>query len=271
MKLLSKLFVITLFSIGLVSLTPEKEYSVTPAEFGIKYSDVEFATKDGLTLKGWFFSPAKKSGTVIVLSHDGNGNMSSMIEIASYFTSAGYNVLTYDYRGYGASSDFAINNKFVVYPQFAMDLDAAIDFAHAYHDINQVFVYGKGMGAALAIGACSGRRDVQKAIADSPWDELNNYQKIMKEVKGEDVMIPLAYDKLLLEPQFALAGKFANTSQYLLINGADDLVFTTKMMKNIAKVNSANIQMATIKKADYKSTFSTDKNAYFKLIGDFIK
>lgn len=270
MKYKLSLLAIVILTVMNTALKPEKKYEVTPAEFGLQYRDVTIETKDGLKLKGWFFQPAKKSGTVIVLSHDGDGNMSTMIEIASYFITAGYNVMTYDYRGFGESDNFSISTKFVVYPQFAKDLDAAIDFAHKTYGITQVILYGKGMGAALSIGAGSGRRDVQKVIADSPWDELNNYQKMMKEIKGEDVMIPLAYDKQLIDPRYSLAGKFAKTGQYLLINGSEDQIFTTKIMKSLAKINSGNVQVNTIKKADYSTTFSTDKTAYFDAISAFL-
>jgi len=271
MKKLLIIFLIASLSIIFYALKPEKEYSVTPAEFGVKYRDVTFDTKDGLTLKGWFFSPKKKSGTVIVISNDGEGNMSSMIEMASYFTSAGYNVLTYDYRGYGGSGPFKINNKFVVYPQFAKDLDAAINYAHKSYNITRVFLYGKGIGAALSIGACSGRRDVQKVIADSPYSDLNSYQKALKTIKDEEVMIPLAYDKLLLEPIYALAGKYAKTSKYLLVNGGDDKIFTTKKMKALQKVNKTNVEIHTVKKALYSTTFSNDKAAYFEAVKTFLK
>ncbi len=270
MKKFTVLLLITTISVVIMSLKPEKEYTISPSDFGVKYRDVSFATKDGVNLKGWYFSAEKTSGTVVVLSNDGEGNMSTMIEMASYFTSAGFNVLTYDYRGFGGSDDFKINNNFLIYPQFASDLDAAIDFAHKTYGISRVYLYGKGIGASLSICACSARRDVQKAIADSLYSDLNSYQKAVKTVKNEDVMIPLAYDKMLLEPKYALAGKYANTSKYLLINGDDDLLFTSKEMKNLAKINNDNVEIQSIKKADYTNTFSKDKAAYFEIIKAFI-
>ncbi len=271
MKKIRILSVIVLLSAVFVSLKPEKEYSVTPAAFGVNYKEASFVTKDGLQLKAWIFKPAKKSGTMIVLSHDGEGNMSSMIGLASYFTSLGFNVMTYDYRGYGGSAAFKINNNFVVYPQFAKDLDAAIDFAHKTYGITRVFLYGKGIGASLSIGACSNRRDVQKVIADSPYSDLVTYQKDMKVIEGKDVMIPLAYDKQLLDPKYALAGKYAKTSKYLLINGSEDKIHSTKKMKALAKINKTNVELFTVKKADYSTTFSSDQAAYFERIKDFVK
>jgi pimeloyl-ACP methyl ester carboxylesterase len=270
MKYLSKILPVSIILVLAMSLSPKKDYDITPADFGVKYKDMSIDTKDGHKLKAWYFTPSKKSGTLIIISHDGQGNMSSMIEYASNFVSLGYNVLTYDYRGFGGSSDFKINPKFVVYPQFAQDLNAVITYMQKRAGITQVFLFGKGMGGALSICAAAGRRDVQKAIADSPWDELNNYQKTLKELKSEDVMIPLAYERADLDPQFALTGKYAKVSRYLLINGADDQVFTGKMMKKLAKLNP-NVDMHTVKKATAETTFSQDKTAYFEAIKEFIK
>ena len=138
--LLSVILVVT-------ALKPEPKFAASPADFGMKYRDVEFKTSDGLTLKGWYFNPKNQSGTVVVISHDGDENMAKMIELASYFTTLGVNVLTYDYRGYGNSDAFQINNKFFIYGQFEKDLQAAIDFARkGCGTISQVFLYGKGMG-----------------------------------------------------------------------------------------------------------------------------
>ena len=271
MKKLSILLIVSILTIGLSGLKPQKDYEVSPADFGIKYREVSIPVKGDIKLKGWFFTPAKKSGTVIVLSHDGDGNMGKMLTMASQFTSMGFNVLTYDYRGFGGSSPFKIINKMAVYPRFADDLNAAIDFAHKTFGVTRVFLYGKGMGAALSIGACSARRDVQKVIADSPWDDLNHYQQLMAEVKGEEVMIPPAYDKQKLEPRYALTGKFAKTSKYLLINGADDQVFTTKMMKSLAKLNKGNVEVYTVKKAVYATTYTKDKAAWFERVKSFVK
>ena len=66
----------------------------------------------------------------IIISSSGDGNMSDNLEIAAQFISNGYHVMLYDYRGYGKSGDFKINNDFFIYPQFVKDLQAACDYAH---------------------------------------------------------------------------------------------------------------------------------------------
>ena len=271
MRKTSIFLLIVLVGTFLISLKPESKFEVTPAEFGLKYRDVEFKTADGLTLKGWYFNPKTQSGTVVILSHDGEGNMAKMIELASYFTTLGVNVLTYDYRGFGSSDVFEINQKFFIYGQFEKDLTAAVDFTKKLNGISQVFLYGKGMGAGLSIGVGAARRDVMKVIADCPYTNLNDFQKKYKEVKGEDILIPLAFNKEMLEPQYALAGKFANLTKFLFVYGDKDLLYTTKDMKELAKINKDQTETYVVKGADYSSTFSTNKEAYFEQIKAFIK
>ena len=40
----------------------------------------------------------------------------------------GYKVVTYDYRGFGESSEFEIDNNMYIYPHFQDDMKAMIDF-----------------------------------------------------------------------------------------------------------------------------------------------
>ena len=151
-------------------LNPAKEYKVTPKDYGMDYEEVNIQTDDKLILKGWFFNNKQTPAKVIVLSDDGDGNMADMIEIASNFISLGYNVLTYDYRGYGKSADFQINNRFYIYSQFEKDLNAALDFVKKYHSVCKiVHLYGLGLGAGLSIATGANRPEVSKVIADSPY------------------------------------------------------------------------------------------------------
>ncbi len=254
-----------------VSLKPSSVYLNNPGEFGLAFEDVSFSTKDNVQIAGWYFKSKKPSGTTVILSHDGDGNMSSMIETASTFLDLGFNVLTYDYRGFGKSGAFQIDTNFVIYGQFTKDIDAAVDFITKKSSNTRIFLYGKGIGASLSIGCGAARRDVQKVIADSPFTDLDTYQKELKSVAGKDVKIPLAYDKNLIDPSVALTTKFANLSKYLLICGDLDLVHSEKNMKSLQKLDKTNVEIHAVKKANYQSTFSTDKAAYTARLTEFVK
>src|SRR4051812_35668594 len=112
----------TVFSVQLMALNPSKEYKSTPDKYGMKFKEEKIKTSDGATLNSWFFESPKKTTNTIVISGSGDGNMADYLELVSQFLSANYNVLTYDYRGYGQSSDFTIDPQTYIYPQFVTDL-----------------------------------------------------------------------------------------------------------------------------------------------------
>lgn len=266
-----RIIALLILTITILALKPSSTYDTKPDEFGITYQEVSFETVDGVNLKGWVYRPETRSGEVVVISHDGDGNMQKTIEVASYFLSMGINVLTYDYRGYGESDAFKINEKFYIYAQFEKDLDAAIKFARNMHSITRVYLYGKGMGAGLSLAVGASSRGVNKVIADSPYDDLNSLQQKISEVKGEEVMIPLAYDKESLEPFYALATKDAKVKTYLLISGSEDPVCDKKLIKKLEKIQKDLTTTYVVKDAGYQQTFSKDKAGYFEAIKSFLK
>jgi pimeloyl-ACP methyl ester carboxylesterase len=55
-------------------------------------------------LNGWFFESQKKPATAtIIFCHGNGGNISSVGWMGQRFAKHGFNVLLFDYRGYGAS------------------------------------------------------------------------------------------------------------------------------------------------------------------------
>lgn len=118
-------------SIGLMT---EKEYAVTPADYGLNFEEIKIETPDKnadntpLTLFGWHLIPAEKlSKKAVIIASNGQGNMANSLEYAGLFLGMGYHVFMFDYRGYGQSDDFNVNPKFYIYAQFGTDLNAVVD------------------------------------------------------------------------------------------------------------------------------------------------
>jgi uncharacterized protein len=74
--------------------------TVTAADLGAPYEDVEFTTSDGLTLRGWYV-PSRNGAAVIVLP--GLSGRSSSPDEAKMLVGNGYGVLLFDRRGEGES------------------------------------------------------------------------------------------------------------------------------------------------------------------------
>lgn len=259
-----------LFATTTFALNPSKQYASTPADFGMDYKEISIQTEDNLQLAGWFFnSKEANSSKIIIISDDGEGNMADMIEIASNFLSLGYNVITYDYRGYGKSSDFVINQKNYIYAQFEKDLNATINYVKKYHSkIKNIHLYGLGIGAGLSLAIGVNSKDVGKIIADSPYSTLEDTKKRLKEKKGLDVIVPLGFNKITFEPRYALEAKGANIS-IMLIAGDKDEIYSPKDIKELAKQRSSTVYIA--KDATYAETFSSNKGKYFEEIKKFCK
>lgn len=125
---------------------PSKKIEFTPSSFGLEYEDAFFKTKDGVGLHGWFI-PAKDSFATILYCHGNAGNISHRIEIAQMFNQRKMNFFIFDYRGFGKSK--GIPTEKGTY----LDAEAAYHFLIDKKDIDpsRVVIYGKSIGAAIAI------------------------------------------------------------------------------------------------------------------------
>ncbi len=84
---------------------PTKEIEQTPGKAGLDCRDLLLETEDGERLHGWWIG-ARLSAPVghVLLCHGNAGNVGDRILHAALLTAAGFDVLVFDYRGYGASS-----------------------------------------------------------------------------------------------------------------------------------------------------------------------
>ncbi|PKP19813.1 MAG: hypothetical protein CVU05_10515 [Bacteroidetes bacterium HGW-Bacteroidetes-21] len=265
------LFILTALTISAYAIEPVKTYSSKPSDYGMNYEEVKIPVSDGAILNAWMFKATKTSYKIMVLSDDGKGNMADLMEQVSLFLSLGYHVITYDYRGFGASSDFELKNEFYMYAQFEKDLNAVVDYLKKNHtNIPKIHLYGIGMGAGLSIAVAT-NRELGYVIADSPYQTLDQIQAKIKEVKGVDVKIPLGYDKTLIEPKYALPKKGNFLGGLMLIVGDKDLLYTVKDIKEIQKLGPKNSQLYVVKNSVGDNNYTANKDEYLKVLEEFLK
>jgi hypothetical protein len=264
---------VLLFSVNsLFALNPSKDYATLPSDYGMDYKEVSITATDGLKLNGWIFKPMEESKKYIVISDDGNGNMADNIEIVAQFLSAGYNVVTYDYRGYGKSDNFNINSKFFIYPQFVKDLQGVLDYMRKTYSPGMCDLYGIGIGAGLSIGVGSNSTQVRRIIADGPYITFEDTKAKYQKNRGEEILMPLAYDKNYMEPLYALQ---AGTSQdklsgLMIIVGQNDDIAGPDDVKQLQKVHSKNMVVYIVNGVKNEKNFDSNKNAYFDQVKKFL-
>jgi len=271
-KILALLFTLALLQTNYANaLNPVRTYLVKPSDFGMNYEEIKIKTDDGMLLNAWYFPSSQTSYKIMVLSDDGNGNMSDLIEQVSVFLSLRYHVLAYDYRGFGTSSDFEIKPNFYIYSQFQKDLNAVVDYIKKEKtSIPKIHLYGIGIGAGLSI-AVGANRNLGTIIADSPYTTFELAKTRIKEAKNIDVLVPLGYNKVECEPKYALESKGAQLSGIFYIVGDKDLVYTPKDIKELMKIRSGISFIYVVKNSNGDNNLSVDKEKYLAEIKSFLK
>jgi pimeloyl-ACP methyl ester carboxylesterase len=83
---------------------PERELWETPAAAGLSFDDLDIQTDDGQRLHGWSVRAEARSWGQILLFHGNGGNISDRVAHARLLARAGFDVVLFDYRGYGRST-----------------------------------------------------------------------------------------------------------------------------------------------------------------------
>jgi fermentation-respiration switch protein FrsA (DUF1100 family) len=139
----------------------------TPANTGLKFENVVFASGDGTRLTGWFIpaagyqKPKSAKGTVVHF-HGNAQNMSAHWQFVAWLPQRGFNVFVFDYRGYGASQG-SPEPKGVF-----EDSNAALSYVRSRKDIDseRLIILGQSLGGTNAIAVVgSGNRAGVTAIA----------------------------------------------------------------------------------------------------------
>ncbi len=156
--------------------------SVTPADSGLTYETVPFAATDGTRLEGWWIVPkdgARRSDlATVILCHPeddsfaiatGMSGKARVLPLAVALSRAGFLVLAFDFRSYGASSGAVTTGG----DHERKDLHGAIAFAGARSLGAPLVLWGRGMGATVALLA-GGGAGVEQVLADDPRSTWND-------------------------------------------------------------------------------------------------
>jgi len=141
---------------------PHRIQVLSPERFGLEYEDVSFKSSDGVELHGWFLPARGKALGTIVQLHGNAENISTHFTSLAWMPARGFNVFTFDYRGYGASEGSPTLDG------VQLDIDAAMQALLERSDIDKsrIVIYGQSLGGALAAYyvAHSQRRDRIRAL-----------------------------------------------------------------------------------------------------------
>lgn len=127
---------------------PSTTIEITPAQFQLRYQDVQFLAADDTLLTGWWI-PANRPRGTILFCHGNAGNIGTLAYLAPEFFKRGFNLLLWDYRGFGQSAGRPSEKGFYMDARAAYD--AAFQAAKAIGKDLPIILYGQSLGGAVAV------------------------------------------------------------------------------------------------------------------------
>jgi uncharacterized protein len=126
---------------------PSRAIVETPDRAGLDYRDLSFDSDDGERLHGWCMGARRKSLGHLLLCPGNAGNVSDRVQHAALLTAAGFDMLLFDYRGYGRSSGRPSEQG--TYRDARAALRCLLEQPGV--DPARVFYLGESLGGAVAV------------------------------------------------------------------------------------------------------------------------
>ncbi len=151
---------------------PSGEIELTPQDIGLKYEDVFFNSADGVKLNAWFV-PGLKEKATFIFCHGNAGNISHRLEKVKAFHDLDYNVLVFDYRGYGKSQGSPSEEGLYA------DTQAAYDYLLGRGvESSKIIGFGESLGGAAIIDLAS-KNELGALIVESTFSSGRDMSKVI--------------------------------------------------------------------------------------------
>ena len=205
--------------ISKVCLHPWKGDFRTPDQVELPADEVYFTNETGKRLRGWLFT-ADESQQTILFCMGNSGNISLMLPYARILQDAGFEVLLFDYQGFGNSEGIASVSSLLG------DCTAAFEFLvdSRQRKPEEIGVFGVSLGSVLAITLAAEKQAGPVAVEDVfvPNEQIDKLAK--RYVRQDDRMA-----------QFAMA-----TLKALFLNRVDPIQNVKKLRGPLFLLHGVN-------------------------------
>lgn len=163
---------------------PTHDVPATPKDWGFHFEEVWFKSKDGTRLSGWFVPTQGKlkgkAKATVVFSHGNTGSIGHHLGFCLWLVDAGYNVLTFDYRGFGKSAG-RVDRRGTV-----DDVRAAFDYVakRVDGDAARLVSIGHSLGGATSLVALAEApvKGLRAVVTDAAFF---SYRAMARQLGGE--------------------------------------------------------------------------------------
>lgn len=216
---------------------PEKLSDKYQFNFENDFEEQNYNTEDGEMINALFFK-AKDAKGIIYYHHGNAGSLETWGLKAKDFTAKGYDVLMYDYRGFGKSSG-KIKNEKMLYT------DALMIYKKILYDYKErdIILYGTSLGTGIAAKLALDNHP-NKLILETPYYNFYDVSKFH---------YPYLPNSILLHYQFKTDKFLPNIKiPIYLFHGTEDETVPYNSSVRLEKL-SDNIKLFTIKDGSHNN------------------
>ncbi len=154
---------------------PNRKLYTDPANLGMPYEMVTYPSRNGKKLYAILFEAKEKPAGIVVHFHGNFGNVSNHFLESQFLTRYGFDVLVFDYQGYGASEGRPTPKRTVE------DGIATVRLAQSRNrnPAGGVVLFGQSLGGAVAAVVAAKEPSVKGAVIESAF---NSYRAIARDV-----------------------------------------------------------------------------------------
>jgi alpha-beta hydrolase superfamily lysophospholipase len=256
----------TLLFTNAYAIKPERQYAAKPDAFGLTYKTFKIKVNESVTLSSWACLQKNLDRPFIIISGGDAGNMGNYLSQAKVLYDEGYNVILYDYRGFGESSDFQIDQNRMYYDEFAEDLKKTIEFVNAKYKPTSIVLYGFSMGTAISRMNLDDTKTIKGLILDSFVIDPQLVVDRIAVLKKKKILVPDTASA------YAQSNRIVLNKPVLIYSGLKDMVTKTEDYKAFLLKNPTS-KMVTCNGNHLEcfSSMGSEPNRYIVALNSFIK
>ncbi len=233
---------------------PTSRWMMTPADLGLEAEDVFLTPEPGVQLHGWFF-PRSKPLATLLFCHGNAGNVSHRLENVAHLLQTGFQVLLFDYRGYGHSSGRPSEQ--------GLYRDAATAWAHLVERADTAgaprIIFGRSLGGAVAIDLAT-RAEADALIVESTFTSVHTMARLLLPFPLPP--LPVEYDSL---------SKIGRLNMPLLVlHGERDELIPFAEGQALFEAAAEPKAWHPISGAGHNDTYLVGGDAYFHRLATFV-
>lgn len=177
------------------ALKPMKEYVAFPSAYGMEFENIKVKYGNA-EINTWYCHPkGKESNPTILLCGSDFGNMSYRLEIADSLYQRGFDVIMFDYQGFGESSPLSVlDTNCLVYPAFVQDFENVYSYYSKILPNRRIDVLAQSMGT-IVVTLANARMEAKLSghlILDSYIFSLSYTCNYLRNLKGRNFFSPLS-------------------------------------------------------------------------------